>query len=229
MKKLSLTSLLLMTIVVFTSCSVETDPVLEEQTSLSSRDIFEKPPTVQRNPDGSYYLGYELKDGVAADIITDDATNTKSINAYSSDNQMQKKFNEGLSLNGKDSFTVGVNTETDKGSTITILDDDIKFSRNPKKDHLKEYGIDENGDGTYTLNFTVKNNIKVDFIQNQDTGVYEIHLDRGDSSEKDFSRTFTKEEDEDLKISFVNYYYSNTGRALDSVEKSEKPKIIVGN
>mgnify|MGYP003638743297 FL=1 len=94
------------------------------------------------------------------------------------------------------------------------------------KNHLKEYKVTDNGDGTYTLEFTTKNNIAVDFIQNQDTGVYEIHLDRGDSDESDFSRTFTKEQGEKLKIEFVNYYYNNNGRSIQSTT-SNKPKVVI--
>ena len=71
-----------------------------------------------------------------------------------------------MPLTSKGQFTLGIkNTETDDNrSTITIIDNDIKFSRNTKKDHLKEYEITDNGDGTYTLDFTdKKNNIAVDF------------------------------------------------------------------
>lgn len=228
MKNLSLTSLLLITVLVFTSCSVENDPILEDQLSLSSRDIFAKQPTVKRNTDGSYFVDYELKEGVGSDIAVDDNTNTKNINLYSSNGQSQKSFSEDLPLTSKGQFTVGINnTETNNGSTITIIDDDIKFSRNPKKDHLKEYGIDDNGDGTYTLNFTIKENIKVDFVQNQNTGKYEIHLDKGSSDESTFSRTFTKESGKDLKIVFVNYHYSQTGRNSELLEKAEKPEAII--
>jgi len=229
MKNLSLTSLLLITVLVFTSCSVENDPILEDQLSLSSRDIFAKQPTVQRNADGSYFVDYKLKAGVGSDIAVDDDTNTKDINLYSSNSQTQKSFNEDLPLTSKGQFTVGINnTETNSRSTITIFDDDIKFSRNAKQDHLKGHGIQDNGDGTYTVDFTVKENIKVDFVKNEAKDRYEIHLDRGDSAESDFSRTFTKEPGENLEIVFVNYYYDASGRN-NTVEKAEKPRSIIND
>lgn len=229
MKNLNLISLLLITVLVFSSCSVEDDLILDEPTLLSPKDIFEKQPTVQRNVNGSYFIDYKLKKGVDSDVITNQEANTKNINLYSSNNQVQRSFNEDLLLGGKGEFTVAINnTETDNKSTITILDDDIKFSRNVRKDHLKKYKITDNGDGTYTLDFTIKDNIKVDFIQNEDAGKYEVHLDRGDSDVRDFSRTFTKERGEDLKISFINYHYDNTGRTFyGSLRKSSKPKVVV--
>lgn len=233
MKNVSLTSLLLITVLVFTSCSVENDPILDEQVSLSSRDIFENPPKVQRNPDGSYYVSYELKEGVGSDVISNNDTNTKDINVYSSNSQTQRSFNEDLSLNGKDQFSVGINNiEADNKSTITIFDNDIKFSRNAKQDHLKEYEVKDNGDGTYTLNFTVKNNIIADFVYNEKDGVYEIKLAENSGAFKsNYNRTFTKEEGKSLEIAFINYFYNSTGRnsiaSTTSMIEEKRPRVVV--
>ena len=49
-------------------------------------------------------------------------------------------------------------------------------------------------------------NIETDFVYNEDTKTYEIHLETGEDNEREFFRTFTKEEDENLEIIFVNHF-----------------------
>ncbi len=221
MKKLSLTSLLIVCTIIFSSCSNESDPLLLNQ---SVDNPFAKKTALQRNADGSYFVDYELNDGVKSDITTNASNNSKSINLYASENALGKSYNEELSLNGQEQFVFGINNTLDNShTTLTILDDDIKFSRVANKDHLRGYKVTDNLDKTYTVDFTVKDNIAVDFVQNN--GHYEIHLKKGTSNESDFSRTFTKVTGEDLNIVFVNHYSNGNARLAETTKK--KPRIIV--
>lgn len=222
MKKFSLTTLLIIITLGFSSCTVEEDTILNESTG----KLFENV-TVKRDASGAYYLDMELNNGVDADIISNEKTNHKDVNLFRSNTDSKRAYNENLSLNGHDSFSVGVNNVVNNNkSTLTIYDDDIKFNRTSEDDHLASYSIADKGDGTYDLDFTVDNNITVDFVYNEDNEEYEIHLEEGDNTELDFTRTFVKEDDMDLKITFVNHFNRTASRSESST--SGKPKIRVG-
>ena len=223
MKKLNLTSLFVIATLVLSSCSVEEDPVfLEEPNS----KLFEKV-KLQRDASGAYSLDMKVNNGVGTDILDNKKSNRKDIYLFSSENELNRTYNEDLSLNGQKSFTVGINnTITNKRSTITVFDDDIKFNRNSEDDHLASYNFTDNGDGTYDLDFVVDNGIKTDFVYNENTKTYEIHLEPGNSNESNFSRTFAKEEGEILKIDFINH---TTSSATGRTDSSTKPKIVIGN
>ncbi|MFY0630692.1 MAG: hypothetical protein JXR05_09945 [Flavobacteriaceae bacterium] len=224
MKKFSLTTLLIIITLGFSSCSQDDALALDEPTGA----LFQKM-TFGRTTDGSFTLDYKLNDGVGSDIVDNQNGNGKDIYLYSSDNEVRKNVNEDISLNGNDRFSIGVNnTINDSRSTLTVFDNDIRFNKSESEDdHLAEYQMVNNGDGTYDLNFTVDNNIKTSFIQNEDTGVYEIHLEEGQSSESSFSLTFTKEVGNDLKISFINYFNQESGNK-SSETTSKKPQVVIG-
>ena len=87
-----------------------------------------------------------------------------------------------------------------------------------------DYSFTDNNDGTYDLEFTVDENIETDFVYNEDTKTYEIHLETGEDNEREFFRTFTKEEDENLEIVFVNHF--GVDRSTGTTTTS-KPRVIV--
>ena len=128
----------------------------------------------------------------------------------------------------KGRFNLAVNnTLDDRRSTITVVDDDIRYDRSTEDDHLTDYSFTDNNDGTYDLEFTVDENIETDFVYNEDTKTYEIHLETGEDNEREFFRTFTKEEDENLEIVFVNHFYDRSERNYSTLIR--KPEIIIGN
>ena len=223
MKNLSLTTLLILITLGFSSCSVEEDPLLQDEVSGKSFDKV----SVKRNADGSYYLDMDLNDGVGVDVINNEK-NSKELNFYSSDDNSRRTLNENLNLGGEGSFKLDVNnTIQNNKSTITVYDNDIKFNRTSEDDHLADYSFTDNGDGTYDLDFVVDQDIEVDFVQNEATGAYEIHLDpdSSSSSQTEFSTTFTREPGETLNIIFVNYHGDRTAKSAAATE--DKPKIIV--
>ena len=225
MKNLSLTTLLILITLGFSSCSVEEDPMLQDEVSGKS---FEKV-SVKRNADGSYYLDMNLNDGVGVDVINNEKLNSKELNFYSTEENSKRSLNENLNLGDEGNFKLDVNnTINNNKSTITVYDNDIKFNRGSEDDHLADYSFTDNGDGTYDLDFIVDQNIEVDFVQNEATGAYEIHLDpdSSSSSQTDFSTTFTREPGETLNIIFVNYHHGDR-TAKSSAATEDKPKIIV--
>ena len=78
----------------------------------------------------------------------------------------------------------------------------------------------------YKLDFKVSNGISVDFTYNEDIDTYEIHLDNGKSSKKNFTKNFEKEAGKVLKIDFVNHYAGGTSKS-ELLEALRKPRIII--
>lgn len=221
MKNLSLTTLLILITLGFSSCSQDDNTLLEEP----SAENLLKSYRIQRDASGAYSLDYQLNQGAASDNIKDEKTNTSNIYLYSSESQRtNSNLTEGLEIQ-KGQLTVGFNdTEKEKQSFITIVDNDIVFSKNETNENLESYSISGNEDGTYDLDFNVKDGIIVEYAYNEDSQTYEIHLSHGDSSETTFSTSFDREDGEVLKIDFVNYSGS---RVASRTAAEVIPKIII--
>jgi hypothetical protein len=225
MKKLTLTSLLIVITLAFSSCNVEDDSLLLEETS-SERLL--KSFNINKNASGEYSLDYELGKGAASDNILDEKTNTNNIYLYSSENMMRSNHNENLNVQDGKLKVAFNNTSEKTRHTITILDDDIQM-RDAANEYLESYEISGNGDGTYNLNFTVKNGVGVDFVYDDDRKVYEIHLNQNDdASQSEFLQTFTKEQGIALNIQFFDNS-SATDRTASSSSMQGEPVIIVEN
>lgn len=222
MKKFSLTTLLIIITLGFSSCTQDDGLTLDEPTGA----LFQKM-TVGRDASGAYSIDYKLNDGVGSDITDNKNGNGKDIYLYSSDNETRKNVNEDISLNGNDRFSIGVNnTINNTRSTLTVVDNDIRFSKSTEEDdHLAEYQMTDNGNGTYSLDFTVDENIIVDFVYNESEDEHEIHLEEGSTSELTYSRTFDKIEGQTLKVVFVNHYGSVNSKTTSALEK--KPVILI--
>ena len=95
MKNLNLTTLLIVITLIFTSCTVDEDLTLQDETS---GKLFEKL-IVKRDLNGAYYLDMQLNEGTDVDIVDDHKSNSKELNFYSSDENMRRNLNE--------SFTTG--------------------------------------------------------------------------------------------------------------------------
>jgi hypothetical protein len=219
MKNLSLTTLLIIITLGFSSCSQDDSTLIEEPMAEDMLKSF----NLSRSADGDYSLDYELGSGVSADNVLDNQTNTKNIYLYSSEEQIQKRHYEGLQLQ-KGEFKVKFNNTIDEQvQTITVFDDDIKFSKN-SNELLSSYDITNNGDGTYDLDFTVRDGVSVDIIYNGDSGIYEVHMINNDSeSTANHSEVFNKSDDEPLTIAFMDY---SNRQSRDSVPPPKKPIII---
>ncbi|MEQ6123052.1 hypothetical protein AAON49_02480 [Pseudotenacibaculum sp. MALMAid0570] len=229
MKKLSLTTLLIIITLGFSSCNSD-ETILDEPTAADLLRSF----NLNKNAKGDFALNYELNKGASSENIKDNATNTNNIYLYSSEYESQSKVGQGLELeNGK--LQVSFNdTQKDKKHTITVLDNDIKSNRD-SNEYLESYGVTGNGDDTYDLNFKVVDGISVDFIYDGDRNVYEVHLNEDASaSQSDFVQTFTKEDGIALNIEFVNSSVSksvakNTEDDGNGGDNPNRPVIVVEN
>tara|TARA_R110000787_G_scaffold12665_2_gene40680 strand:+ start:5431 stop:6117 length:687 start_codon:yes stop_codon:yes gene_type:complete len=226
MNKLSLTSLLIIITLGFSSCTQEESTFLEEP---SAEDLL-KSFKLNKSATGDYSLDYQLNNGAASDKVVDDETNTNNIYLYSSENESKSTNNEGLAIQDGELRISFNDTEKDKSYSITVLDDDIKSSKSENEgdlEYLNSYSIATNDDGIYTLDFKVNDGIAVDFIYDGDRDVYEIHLNYDENaSQSDFLQSFNKEEGVSLNIEFFNNA-EGSSKTMSTQFSPPQPVIII--
>lgn len=224
MKNLNLLVLAAIIAFVFTSCSSNETMLPEEQ----SLDLL-KSYTIKRDATGAYSLDFDLNDGGKAEKVIDTETKTNQIYLYSSNDQSSTRVTQNLTIEGTQLKVGFVDTTSDKLPQITITDDNPDLLSKSNKEKLNDYSITSNGDGTYGLDFSVKSGVKVDFVYNNDLSTYEIHLENGKSSGKDFSRVLEKEDGKPLKFDFVNHIVNTKakGSELAVAYVVRKPRSII--
>ena len=227
MKNLSLPIFVLITTLIFSSCSQDDTTFLEEPSS----ELFGKV-MLSRNASGAYTLDLETSNDVTSSFTNDDKANSLDIDLFSDTGAVSEIISEPVSTGSQDQFLLNFkNTITNRTFKLTVQDKDIKFSRtelNEQDDHLSSYSIVDNGDNTFDLNFSVDALIDVDFTQDEDTGEYLIHLEPGEGSQTDYSMTFERQEGQTTDIAFVNYYSSDSGRVTTSTNRRRRPEVSVG-
>jgi len=227
MKNLSLPIFVLITTLIFSSCSQDDTTFLEEPSS----ELFGKV-MLSRNASGAYTLDLETSNDVTSSFTNDDKANSLDIDLFSDTGAVSEIISEPVSTGSQDQFLLNFkNTITNRTFKLTVQDKDIKFSRtelNEEEDHLNSYSIVDNGDDTFDLNFTVDALVDVDFTQDEDTGEYLIHLEPGEGSQSEFSMTFERQEGQTTDIAFVNYYSSESARVTTSTNRIRRPKVSVG-
>ena len=227
MKNLSLPIFVLITTLIFSSCSQDDTTFLEEPSS----ELFGKV-MLSRNASGAYTLDLETSNDVTSSFTNDDKANSLDIDLFSDTGAVSEIISEPVSTGSQDQFLLNFkNTITNRTFKLTVQDKDIKFSRtelNEEEDHLNSYSVVDNGDNTFDLNFTVDALVDVDFTQDEDTGEYLIHLEPGEGSQTDYSMTFERQEGQTTDIAFVNYYSSDSGRVTTSTNRRRRPEVSVG-
>ena len=227
MKNLSLPIFVLITTLIFSSCSQDDPTFLEEPSS----ELFGKV-MLSRNASGAYTLDLETSNDVTSSFSNDDKANSLDIDLFSDTGAVSEIISESVSTGSQDQFLLNFkNTITNRTFKLTVHDKDIQFSRtelNEEEDHLNSYSIVDNGDDTFDLNFTVDALVDVDFTQDEDTGEYLIHLEPGEGSQSEFSMTFERQEGQTTDIAFVNYYSSESARVTTSTNRIRRPKVSVG-
>jgi hypothetical protein len=221
MKNFNLFALLASFTLLLSSCSTNETLAPEEQ----SLDLL-KTYTINRDANGAYSLDYSLNGNAETENVIDNNTNTNNIYLYSSDNQTSNKVTQDLTINGTQ-LTVGfVDTSSDTSHNITIKDDNISLAKSNNSSKLNDYSISSNLDGTYTLEFSVNNKVRVDFVFNEENDTYEIHLEEGKTSELNFSRVLEKEDGKALKFDFVNHK-GDTHAKSEVASVIRKPAVII--
>ena len=220
MKKFSHLLATLLLLIVFTSCSTDENVVLDNPNSQLLRS-FE----VKKDINGKYYLDLDLNEDTKVDKVFNSTTNTNQLHLFPSDAKTDRNLLENFELSNSELkiAIVDAKSSSKKPSSIIITDDNIALAKGNSKE-LTSYAVSGNEDGTYQLNFTVTDNVNVDFVYNDTIDTYEVHLQNGKNNGTTFSRNFEKEDGKMLRIDFVNHLKgNNAGKA----ELIRKPKIII--
>lgn len=220
MKKTNLLAILACISLVFSSCNTE-DEVALDSPNVKSLKSFE----IKKDLSGKYYLDFDVNDGTKVDKFYNKETKTNELYLSSSDVNAKNNFSEEFGLNNSELKIGFVDMASSNSKSISIVDDNIVLAKG-KSQRLKSYSVKSVEDGIYKLDFKVSNGISVDFTYNEDIDTYEIHLDNGKSSKKNFTKNFEKEAGKVLKIDFVNHY-ANSSSKSESLEAPRKPKIII--
>ena len=228
MKNIKLLSLFFLSVVVLSACSNDENLLTETEQKNSLKSY-----KVKRDASGAYFLDYELENDVKSQSIKNLETNVNEFHLYPSEfENNQRRQSEELFIDGNQLNIGFIDSRMDRKSNITIEDDNITLAKNSAKNEemLSEYSVFSNEDGTINLDFTVKNKVSVEFVYNEIENIYEIHLEKGNSNEADFSRSFTKNEGEVLRIDFVNHFSNgNLSKGTDLSENTirRKPRTII--
>lgn len=228
MKNIKLLSLFFLSVVVLSACSSDENLLTETEQKNSLKSY-----KVKRDASGAYFLDYELENDVKSQSIKNLETNVNEFHLYPSEfENNQRRQSEEIFIDGNQLNIGFIDSRRDRKSNITIEDDNITLAKNSAKNEemLSEYSVFSNEDGTINLDFTVKNKVSVEFVYNEIENIYEIHLEKGNSNEADFSRSFTKNEGEVLRIDFVTHTNTDAsakGEAVGSFAKERKPRIVI--
>ena len=220
MRKISLL-LVLGVSLVLTSCSGEDSSLTNDQNSKLLKTF-----KVKRDLNGAYSVDFNVSDNTKVDKVLNVGDYALQYLLYPSDNTTENNISQDLSI-ANDEIKIGfVDTQTDNSTSVTIIDD-IKFARKSNDQvKLSSYTVVSKEDGTYDLDFTVKDNTKVEFVYNEEISTYEVHLEDGKGSETNFLKNLVKEEGKLLKIDFVNHFNSTNAKNA-KLSSIRKPVIII--
>ena len=224
MNKIKLVAISLLAFLAFSSCS--SDELLSPEET--SEELF-KTYQLKRDINGAYSLDINVEDNVSIDKVKNSTNNTNEFHLSSSNSKVAQKSYYGSDLwFDNDNFRIEYITEnSNKTPSISVMDDNVRYNKKGDDELLKEYSITKNEEGSYDLEFRVKNNTGVDFVYDSENDVYEVHLDPNVTSEGNntYSRTFEKTDGEELlQIHFVNH---TGGSAKGEANVTERRPVII--
>ncbi|MFK8059552.1 MAG: hypothetical protein AB8B78_05615 [Polaribacter sp.] len=222
MKNFNLLALVASFAIVLSSCSTNETFIPEEEQAVDLLKTY----TVKRDAKGAYSLDFELNEG--SEVQKSSQPDSNQFHLFSAGDKSARKVTQNLTIEGEQLKIGFVDANLSKSSQILLSDDNLKMAKNNDDKKLKEYSISSNSDGTYDLDFNVANNVKVDFVYNEEIDTYEIHLEKGKSSVNNFTRTLEKENGKALKFDFVNHTSNTESRGYLELAV-RKPKVIIGN
>lgn len=220
MKKLKLTSVLALVLLILNSCASEEISMAD---SLNGELL--KSYEVKRDIDGEYYLDFTTTSTTKVERTDNVNTNSSEFHLYQSDLEVASKVSKDINLVDSKLQVAFFDTQKNNNPSITIIDDNIVFAKG-KNNMLKNYSIKSISDNSYELNFRVSKNVVVDFVYNEALETYDIHLEQGDSKKRNYTRTFEKEEGKALKIDFVNHDSNESAKETEE-SAPRKPRIII--
>lgn len=220
MRKISLL-LVLGVSLVLTSCSSEDSSLINDQNSKLLKTF-----KVKKDATGAYSVDFNVSDNTKVDEIFSAQDNVIQYFLYPSRMKTENNISEDLAINDNQIKIGFVDTQNDNSPMVTIKDD-IKFAnKSLVLVKLNSYNLMSNEDGTFDLNFKVKNNTNVSFSYNEEINTYEVHLEDGKGGGTEFSRNLAKEDGQLLKIDFITHFNS-LGAKSNQLAFERKPRVII--
>ena len=222
MKKLYVGFLAVVLAFSFTSCSTnETDLEIPQEPLLKKAKL-------KRDASGAYSVDYVVADKTVSDVRKDLNSLTNEFHLSKVSHDTKDQYREDLTLNDNKLRIGFFDNETGKSMKLTIEDENITLAKGKSTEFLKTYGLSTNTDGTIQLDFEVNNDVTVDFVYNEELAIHEVHLRKGTSINKVYSRSLTIPDTGVLKLDFVNHKY--LGKSLaESVERKPRTVILEGD
>jgi hypothetical protein len=218
MKKLCVGFIAVVLAFSFTSCSTnETDLEIPQENLLKSYQL-------KKDASGLYSIDYNVADNTVSDTHKDISSLTNEFHLSKVGYDTKDQYKEDLALNDNKLRIGFFDNETGKSVKMTIEDENITLAKGGSARFLKSYGITKNTDNSYQIDFEVNDNVATSFVYNENLARYEIHLAKGDSTNKVFSRVMEIPGVGILDIVFVNHFL--LGKGLVELT-SLKPHIII--
>ena len=207
------------------SCSDESglESTIEKPKLLKSFEI-------KKDITGLFYLDYSISKNTAVEKSFNIETETNNFYFSNSEKEATKNIDKNLNLNNSNRLKVDfIDVNSEKNSTITIIEDNIKLAKGKNNEQLISYSLFSNEEGIYQLDFTVAENVEVDFIYNHDQDIYEINLIEGKPNKLNFSNSYIKELNKPLKIDFINRFGTELSKSKNIIlpKWPKKPRIII--
>lgn len=207
-----------------TACSTN-DTDLNNAPTNESAESQLKSYTLKRNADGSYYIDFDVKENTQIDTYKN-ADNTNDVVISKAEKNSTSKKGAEFAIDNNLLKVNILESSNGKKSYISVEDDGINLAGRGVTEFLYDYSITKNEDGTFTLDFEVNDNVTTDFVYDDVNEVYEIHLEKGTSKNKVFSRTLNASKSNSmLKIDFVNH--KSMARTSEQIT-TKKPILIYG-
>jgi hypothetical protein len=200
----------------FTSCSTnETDIEIPQESLLKSYKL-------KRDVNGAYSIEYNVADNTVSDARKDINSLTNEFHLSKVGYDAKDQYRENVSLNANTLHIGFFDTETGRSMKLTVEDENITFAKGSSTRFLKTFGLATNNDGTIQLDFEINDSVVAEFVYNEDLAIHEVHLRKGTSTDKVFSRSLTIPDTGVLKLDFVNHNLLGKGTS-EVVER--KPRV----
>lgn len=200
------------------SCATEEESFLiEDQVAKSLLNSYE----LKRNADGSYYVDYGTT-GATSELIVDEKRQENNIMLYPSNSNAVSRGSQALGyVTANNQLMINFNdTQKNKITSLKVIDDDMRLSKD-ENELLDTFTFKNNGDGTYDLDYKVKENVITRVEYNEQLGVYDVILEEGNANQSEFLHTFTPD-NEDFEIHFVT-------RATSARDEERRKPILDPN
>ena len=201
----------------------------ENEGLINTQEKLLKSYTLKRDANGAYSIDFNTTNNTDVTTVKNVDSSNEIILSEANHNTASKHSNNFAIEN--DQLKIGF-LESNKGkrTKISIEDENITFAKGGVTEFLNSYSITQKTDGTFQLNFKVNDNVTTEFIYNEDTETYEVHLSNGDNKQKDFSRIINASSENILRLDFVNHkkiHEKSLSRESGFVTNS-KPKVVIG-